>query len=136
MYRILIFSDSKYRDLPSNILLKHKLQQELPESSILISPFNIWDKVVKSFNPHLVVLNHILGKRNRSIASYVKRHGGKVAVLFTEGIIEFSGKKEVFSAQKDNDYVDVCILMPQQCSGNSSRLSIEFKRKRYTSTGG
>jgi surface carbohydrate biosynthesis protein len=107
MYRILIFTDSKYRDLPSSVLLKHTIQREYPDSTIVICSFNIWQQSIETFSPHLVILTHILGKRNKAIASYVRRNGGSVAVLFTEGIIEFKGKEAVFSAQKDSDYVDL-----------------------------
>jgi len=107
MYRILIFADSKYRDLPSNVLLKHTIQQKYPESIIIICSFNIWQSAIETFSPHLVVLTHMLGKRSKAIASFVRRNGGSVAVLYTEGIIEFKGKEAVFLAQKDSNYVDL-----------------------------
>ncbi|MHC4181792.1 MAG: surface carbohydrate biosynthesis protein [Planctomycetota bacterium] len=107
MYRILIFNDSKWRDLPANVLLKYHLENSIPDCYVQIVSFHLWNEAIHLFNPHLVILNHILGKRNKSIASHVKRNGGNVAVLYTEGIVEFKGKEDVFRLQQDANHVDL-----------------------------
>jgi surface carbohydrate biosynthesis protein len=107
MYRILLFSDSKWRDLPGSVLLKLSLQNLLPDAIIEICSFHVWEAAIELFNPHLVVLNHILGRRNKMIASYVKRHGGLVVVQFNEGIIDFDGQANVFKEQRGHKDVDL-----------------------------
>jgi surface carbohydrate biosynthesis protein len=107
MYRILIFCDSKFRDLPSCVLIKYHLEQSIPDCYVQIVSFHLWNEAISLFNPHLVVLNHILGKRNKAIASHVKRNGGNVVVLYTEGIVEFKGKEDVFRLQRDENHVDL-----------------------------
>lgn len=131
MYRILLFTDSKYRDLPSNVLLKHKLQKQIPNSIVVVSSFNIWQPAIELFSPHLVVLTHILGKRNKAIASFVHRNGGVVAVLHTEGIIEFSGKAAVFTDQKDSDYVDLFLCWNKEVSKLVGTKSVVVGSPRF-----
>ena len=106
MFRVLLFCDSKYRDLPGNALLKKSLENALPDSFVQICSFHLWREAIELFAPHLVVLNNVQGKRNKNIASYVKRHGGIVVVAFTEGIIEFTDKAKIFEAQRGHKDVD------------------------------
>jgi surface carbohydrate biosynthesis protein len=111
MKRILLFTDSKWRDLPGNVLLKQKLERYAGDTDLHVQlcSYHLWNEAITLYAPHLVVLNHIQGKRNKQIASYVKRHGGNVAVMFNEGIVEFEGKARVFESQKNAKNVDIFI---------------------------
>lgn len=107
--RILIFTDSKWRDLPANVLLQYRLQENYSNVHVQLCSYHLWNEAIQLYAPHLVVLNHMQGKRNKKIASYVKRHGGNVAVMFNEGIVEFEGKAKIFEAQKSSKDVDIFI---------------------------
>jgi surface carbohydrate biosynthesis protein len=131
MYRILIFNDSKWRDLPANVLIKHHLEQSIPDCYVQIVSFHLWNEAIQLFNPHLVVLNHILGKRNRAIASHVKRNGGNVAVLYTEGIVEFEGKEDVFRLQRETGYVDLFLCWNAVVSGLVGDNSVVVGSPRF-----
>lgn len=114
MYRILIFNDSKWRDSPSTAVVKYNLQTLSDNVDVRIVSYHIWKEAIELFNPHLVVLNHIQGKRNRMIASHVRRHGGIVVVQFNEGIIEFDGKAKIFEQQKGDPDVDLFLCWNQR----------------------
>lgn len=113
-YRIILFCDSKFRDLPGTALVRYHLQQRLPDANIQIVTYHMWREAIESFAPHLVVLNHMQGKRNQMIASYVKRHGGLVVVQFNEGILEFENKAKVFESQQGSEYVDAFLCWNEQ----------------------
>jgi surface carbohydrate biosynthesis protein len=105
MYRILLFSDVRFRDAPGSALVKYYLNQ-YPDTMVLVASFNYWSEAINLFHPHAVVINHIQGTRNNRIARAVKNAGGTVFVQFNEGIIEFHNKQDIFLAQRDNDWVD------------------------------
>lgn len=105
--RILIFNDSKWRDLPGNVLLKYHLETIDPAIHVKVVSFHTWQETIELFKPHVIILNHILGRRNRTIASRVKRNGGAIVVLYTEGIVEFEGKEDVFRLQRHEKNVDL-----------------------------
>ena len=83
MYRILLFNDSKWRDSFGTIILKLKLQELLPDAIVEICSYHLWQSAIELFNPHLVVLNHIQGKRNKMIA----KRKGTLAGVATGGSI-------------------------------------------------
>lgn len=100
MYRVAIFNDSKWRDLPGSVFIKHAVRENSPGNfDVRIVSYHLWEQVLTYFNPHVVILNHAQGGRNLAIASRVRRNGGKVLVLFNEGIVEFEQKAEIFRQQ-------------------------------------
>ena len=82
MTNILIFVDSKWRDSKSMVSLSKKLTN-MGHNTILTS-FDNWQEAIR-LNPNIVVLNHLIGKRNKDIANYIKSYDGKVVILPTEG---------------------------------------------------
>ena len=105
-YRILIFNDSKWRDMPTSMFTKLRLEKELPGAIVQITTFHLWKEAIENFCPHLVILNNAQGHRNSHIASYVKRHGGVVVVMFTEGLVTDQSFAKVFAAQKNHKHID------------------------------
>lgn len=81
--RILLLGDSRWRDAFGLALLKRRLIQRnwLAE----VTSFDIAYSAVEYFRPDVLVLNHVVGKRNRQLATMVKRGGGTVVVMSTEG---------------------------------------------------
>ena len=105
-YRILKFNDSKWRDMPTSMITKLRLEKELPGAIVQITTFHLWKEAIENFCPHLIILNNAQGNRNSHIASYVKRHGGIVVVMFTEGMVTDQSFAKVFAAQKDHKHID------------------------------
>jgi len=77
-------------------------------------PYNYWQDALILFSPHVVVINHMQGKRSRLIADWVKRNGGKVVVMFNEGIIEFEDRRELFAMQRGSKFVDKFLCWNQE----------------------
>lgn len=105
MKRILIFSDSRWRDSFGDALLAWKLSK-LGMWPIVVS-YDLWDVAVKTFKPHLVLMNHLHGTRNNTIANIVKRNGGIVATLPTEGRPNTPDIAEWFFSQLNSELLDV-----------------------------
>lgn len=101
MKRVVIFTDSKWRDLPGAVYTKLHIESNENEryDVSVVSP-HLWESVLSNYSPHVVILNHVQGSRNRHIASQTRRNGGIVLVQFNEGIIEFESKAKIFSDQK------------------------------------
>lgn len=78
--RIIIFVDSRYRDTLACILVKKEIEKRLDANVLLIS-VDLWEQAMSMFNPHVVVLNHVIGYRNRRIAAM----SDVAIVLPTEG---------------------------------------------------
>ena len=97
---ILIFVDSKWRDAKSMTSLSKKLNS-LSVPTVLTS-FDNWQTAIK-LQPRVVVLNHLMGNRNKDIASYVQSYGGKVAILPTEGRPNNKAIEKWFYSE-DTDY--------------------------------
>lgn len=101
MYRIAIFNDSKWRDLPGSVFIKNELHKSNPgQFDVRIISYHLWEHVLNLFNPHVVILNHAQGVRSKTIASRVRRNGGIALVLFNEGIVEFEQRAEIFRQQR------------------------------------
>jgi len=101
LYRVAIFNDSKWRDSPGSVFIKHELHKNNPgKFDVRIISYHLWEQVLNYFNPHVVMLNHAQGGRSLTIASKVRRNGGKALVLFNEGIVEFEQKAEIFRQQR------------------------------------
>lgn len=100
MHRIVLFTDSKWRDLPSSVAIKHNIEQLSNDYEVKVVSYHLWQDILNYYNPHLVVLNHIQGNRNKTIASQIRRNGGLAVVQFNEGIIEFDGKADIFIEQR------------------------------------
>ena len=128
MYRVLIFSDSRYRDAFGSAWLAYNIHQEVPDSLAVVASFNYWRDALESINPHVVIINHIQGKRNKMIADHVKRHGGLVVVQHNEGVIEFSGREEVFAQQKGAKNVDLTLCWNDITAGLTGGVTIGCPR--------
>ena len=79
--RIAIFVDSRYRDTLSCLLVKKRLQQLRKDWDILVVSIDLWQQVMQLYRPHVVVLNHAIGYRNREIIRRAKYS----VILPTEG---------------------------------------------------
>lgn len=101
--RILILADSNWRDGLGIAFLKRELQQ-LIDADIVVASFDICFPVVENFKPHAVILNHVIGKRNRRVANYVKRQGGLVIVVPTEGRANSQEQLEWLAKQNDDPF--------------------------------
>jgi surface carbohydrate biosynthesis protein len=73
----------------------------------LVVSFDFWQKALELFKPHVVVLNHLHGKRNKWIANYVKRQGGLVVIIPTEGRPNSDDQAKWFYEQLDNPDLDL-----------------------------
>lgn len=105
MKRVLIFSDSRWRDSFGDTLLALKLKER--GLWVKVISYDLWNVAVPNFKPHLVLLNHLHGRRNNTIANMVKRNGGIVAVLPTEGRPNTDDIAKWFFSQLNNDMLDV-----------------------------
>lgn len=83
--RILALADHRLRDVPSLALLRRALEARLPEAEVRVISFDLWQAAVEYLKPHVVILNHLHGRRSRTIADTVRRRGGLVVILPTEG---------------------------------------------------
>lgn len=79
--RVAIFIDSRYRDTLGCLLVKKRLQQLRKDWDILAVSIDLWQQVMQLYRPHVVVLNHAIGYRNKEIISRAKYS----IVLPTEG---------------------------------------------------
>jgi surface carbohydrate biosynthesis protein len=84
MTRILCLVDSKNRDSFGAAILKHRLLQLDSSLDIQAVSFDLCHAAVELFRPHVLVLNHLIGRRNRDLANKVKRRGGLVVTIPTE----------------------------------------------------
>ena len=82
---ILIWADSRWRDSFGLALLSHELDFLGVENMVV--DFQLVPQVMETMGEYIsgVVLNHTIGGRNRDIIRQVKRTGGSVFVLPTEG---------------------------------------------------
>lgn len=101
--RILIFADSRWRDVFGHVLVK----RAMPQHEVQIISFDLWQDALKLFKPHVVVLNHMMGQRNNEIADYVKRQGGLVVVLPSEGRPNSENQHAWFVSQQSNPNLDL-----------------------------
>lgn len=83
MTRIMLCADSRWRDSIGLALVRKGLV-ELGYDARVVS-FQIATQAIEIFKPDILVLNHLFGRRNQELARYVKRFGGKVAIMPTEG---------------------------------------------------
>lgn len=83
MSRIALCGDSRFRDSISLAFVRKQLV-DLGHDARVIS-FQIASQAIPIFNPDILVLNHLFGRRNQDLARYVKRLGGKVVIMPTEG---------------------------------------------------
>lgn len=107
MYRVILFSDSRYRDSFGSSLVKYYLDTKYSNTLTQVASFNYWQQALNTFAPHVVVLNHMQGERSKIIARHVKNNGGKVIVQFNEGLLEFANKRPIFEMQKGSELVDL-----------------------------
>lgn len=105
--RILILSDSKWRDSFGHSLLAHELIKL--GHHVITCSFDLHQQGVSKFKPHMIVLNHLHGARNRKIAATVKRNGGLVCVQPTEGRPNSDALSSWFFSQKDSRYLDLLL---------------------------
>ncbi len=73
----------------------------------VVCSFDLWQSAIQLFNPHIVVLNHLHGNRNKLIADHVKRQGGSVVVVPNEGRPNSSVIDNWFNEQLDNPNLDL-----------------------------
>ena len=109
MTRILIFSDSRWRDSFGHALVKYHLQSLLPDSEVQVISFNICIPIIELFKPDVVVLNHLNGKRNKQLASFVKRHDGYVVIMPPEGRPNTEKQLDWFVEQGNHSYCDLLL---------------------------
>ena len=83
--RILLLGDHRNRDIPALSLIQTHLEKIDGALDVKIVSFDLLQQAIEYFKPHVVVLNHLFGKRNQGIAEVVRRRGGLVVVLPTEG---------------------------------------------------
>ncbi len=114
MYRVLLFSDSRYRDSFGSALIKHNLDKHYRNILTQVASFNYWQLAVEAFAPHVVVLNHMQGERNKMIARRIKNNGGIVVVQFNEGLLEFANKRPIFEMQRGSELVDSFLCWNQE----------------------
>lgn len=105
--RILLLGDSRWRDNPTLLFVKQEIEKINAEALVQIASFDIYQPVLELFKPHVVVLNHVIGQRNRDIANWVKRHNGMVAVMPTEGRPNSHSQENWFYEQLENDDLDI-----------------------------
>lgn len=98
---ILIFIDSKWRDGKSYTFLARQLNEN--GVNTILTPFDNWQEAIR-LNPRVVVLNHLIGDRNRQIARHVKSYGGKVVILPTEGRPNNDQIADWWMNENANDY--------------------------------
>lgn len=104
--RILALGDSHWRDAPGLALLKHELDRD-EDLEPWIAPFDIAFQAVEALQPHVLLLNHVMGKRNRKLANYVMRRGGESVVLPTENRGNTTDEIEWYARQVDSSYCDL-----------------------------
>jgi surface carbohydrate biosynthesis protein len=126
--RILLFCDSKWRDLPGFALLKTVIERSDQSAQIAIVPYNYWNEALTLFSPHVVVINHIQGRRNRMIADWVKRNRGHVVVMFNEGIIEFEDRRDIFKTQANSQFVDEFLCWNDEVSAIVDGITVGCPR--------
>lgn len=116
--RILILSDSKWRDSFGHALLAYELTQL--GHQVKMFPFDLFSAGVNLFKPHVVILNHIHGKRNKAIASHVKRQGGLVVVSPTEGRPNSKLIEDWFFSQIDSPDLDLYLSWNDIVTGDKT----------------
>lgn len=104
---IVLFADSRWRDAFGLALTKIELQHAIPEANVWVIPFDLWQEALNHLNPDVAILNHLFGARNNRIASHVKRNGGNVFVMPTEGRPDKNKPLEFIASQKDSPYLDM-----------------------------
>ena len=95
--RIAIFIDSRYRDTLGCLLAKQALQKSRPDWDILAISIDLWQQTMELFKPHVVVLNHAIGYRNKRIIEMADYS----IVLPTEGRPNTREQEDWFVAQQD-----------------------------------
>lgn len=83
-YRVLLIADQKWRDLPGLAAVKVWLEDRFGVS-VAIFPFSGFEAGMFLVRPHAVVLNHMNGWKNQSIARIVRKMGSRVIVIPNEG---------------------------------------------------
>jgi len=105
--RILLLCDHKWRDLPGLSYLKVLLEKDFGHR-VVIAPIIYWDDYIRGFRPHLIVMNHVNGTRNRGIAKKAKDSGSAVCVLPTEGLPNHQEIALIFAGKfTDLSHVDL-----------------------------
>lgn len=124
MYRIVQLCDSKFRDSVGHALLKHNLLNSI-ESEIFTVSFDLAFQAVELLKPHVLVLNHAFGKRNRKLADYVKRQGGLVTVAFSEGRPNNSYQEDWYVSQSDPRYCDLFLSWNDTIASKITNVPVE-----------
>lgn len=101
--RIGLFVDSYWRDAPGNVLLKIHLEK-LGAIVDLVS-FDLWQQYLQLIKPNHIVLNHAIGNRNKAIIKEIRKHGGTISVVPTEGRPNTKTQVDWFAQQSGIDYV-------------------------------
>lgn len=114
-YRILALCDSKYRDSFGTAILKHELSKRI-DAEIVTTSFDVCQQAAELFKPHVVILNHLLGKRNERSANYVKRQGGLNVVAPSEGRTNTAEQVDWFVQQGSNPDLDLFLSWNEMIS--------------------
>jgi len=85
MSRILLLGDHNFRDTPALAAIRVQIERIDPAHEVRIISFDLWQQAIDLFKPHIIVLNHLHGKRNQMASDLVRRRGGQCVVLPTEG---------------------------------------------------
>lgn len=111
--RVLILADSNWRDSFGVAHLTNELYNR--GVSTYFASFDICSQATEAVRPHAIILNHVLGARNKRLSDYVKRNGGVSIVLPTEGRPDSEKQKEAFVTGNDlPDYVDLFLSWSEQ----------------------
>ena len=95
--KVVIFVDSRYRDTLGCLLVKKELQKLRKHWDVLTVTIDLWKEVMDLYQPHIVVLNHAIGMRNREIIRRAKYS----IVLPTEGRPNTEEQENWFVSQQD-----------------------------------
>jgi len=81
---VAIVVDQKWRDLPAAAALAVWLEERHGLTSALL-PYGRWRETVVSRRPRALIVTHMNGSRNATIADVARRMGARVVVIQTEG---------------------------------------------------
>lgn len=108
MYTVVIFVDSKPRDLMGDALIAHHLEKK--GVRCVLEPLASWRSCLGAWKPDFILFNHLSADHLADFSQELKSYGVLSGILPNEGIFYVPGDLE-YSSQKQHEHMHCDLIL-------------------------